>query len=109
MRVLLDEHLNRRLRPLFDPAHEVVTVGERGWSGLQDGPLLDVAQAEFDALVTMDRSTVHQQAVHRLSLGIVLLRALSNRLQDTAPLIPRVNAALAVLGPGEVIVISAED
>lgn len=108
MRVLLDEHLDRRLRPLFDSAHEVVTVAEAGWSGRADGALLDAAQEEFDVLVTMDRGIVHQQNVRALTLGIVLLRARSNRRADTAPLISQVNAALATLRPGEVVQVGPE-
>jgi predicted nuclease of predicted toxin-antitoxin system len=30
MRVLLDEHLDRRLKPMFDSRFEVVTVHEHG-------------------------------------------------------------------------------
>lgn len=78
MRVLLDEHLDRRLRLLFDPEHEAVSVRERGWGGMKDGALLRAAQVEFDVLV-MDRGIAHQQKVGGLSLGIILLRAHSNR------------------------------
>ena len=67
--------------------------------------LLQAAQAEFDALVTMDRGIAHQQNVAQLSLGIVLLRAPSNRRADTAPLIPQVNQKLAVIQPGDILVV----
>lgn len=104
MRVLLDEHLDRRLKALFDRRFEVVTVKECGWSGIKNGPLLKAAQEEgFDALVTMDRSIEHQQNLRSLTLGIVVLRARSNRRQDTAPLIPQVNEVLTRIQPGEVI------
>lgn len=108
MRVLLDEHLDRRLKPLFDNRFEVVTIHEHGWSGKKNGMLLQAAQAEFDALVTMDWSIEYQQNLQKLALAIVILRAPSNRRQDTEPLIPKVNDALATIRPGEVIHISAE-
>jgi len=108
VRVLLDEHLDRRLRRLFDPAHEVVTVGERGWSGMKDGALLEAAQKEFNVLITMDRGIAHQQNLHGLSLGIVVLRAHSNRRADTSPLIPQVNAILRMIGPGELVEVEPE-
>ena len=60
MRVLLDENVDRRLRPLFDSAFEVITVIEHGWGGLTNGELLNTAQHEFDVLVTMDRNMPHQ-------------------------------------------------
>ena len=108
MRVLLDEHLDRRLRLLFDPEHEVVSVGERGWAGMKDGALLQGAQVEFDVLVTMDRGIAHQQKLGGLSLGIILLRAHSNRRADTTPLIPAVNTALQTIRPGELIEVASE-
>lgn len=107
MRVLLDEQLDRRLRLLFLPEFQVSTVLEQGWGGLRDEALLRAAQAEFDALVTMDRGIPHQQNVRALSLGIIVIRAFSNRRQDVAPLIPRVNEALRVVEPGQVIEVSS--
>lgn len=108
MRVLLDEHLDRRLKPLFDRSFEVVTVRERGWGGKQNGALLRAAQAEFDALVTMDQGIEHQQNLGTLALGVVILHAPSNRRQDTAPLIPRVNGLLQAIRPGEVVHVGEE-
>lgn len=43
MRVLLDENIDRLLKPLFDAAFEVVTVHELGWSSMQNGELLRAA------------------------------------------------------------------
>lgn len=66
MRVLLDEHLDHRLKPWFDSDLEVATVHERGWGGKKNGELLELAQPEFDVLVTMDRGIEHQQNVTNL-------------------------------------------
>ena len=79
MRVLLDENVDRRLRPLFDSAFEVITVIEHGWGGLTNGELLNAAQHEFDVLVTMDRNMPHQQNLSAYNLGIVLITARSNK------------------------------
>jgi hypothetical protein len=59
-RVLLDEHLPRRLRTLL-PGFHVQTVAEAGWSGKTNGELLRLAVGVFDVLVTADRSIPHQQ------------------------------------------------
>jgi len=56
MRILLDENIDRRLKRLFDSQFDVVTVSEYGWSGTKNGELLQLAEKEFDALVTMDRN-----------------------------------------------------
>ena len=103
MRVLLDEQLDHRLRTLFDPEFQVETVRFRGWDGVADGQLLDLAATEYDALVTMDRGIPHQQNLGRLSLGIVVLSAVSNRRADTAPLIPAVSEALRSIQPGQIL------
>jgi predicted nuclease of predicted toxin-antitoxin system len=103
MRVLLDEQLDQRLRALFDPEFQVETVRYRGWSGVADGQLLRLAAAEYDALVTMDRGIPHQQSRQELSLGIVVLSAVSNRRADTAPLIAAVSEALRSIRPGQVL------
>lgn len=106
--MLLDEHLDRRLKPLFDNRFEVVTIHEHGWSGKKNGMLLQAAQAEFDALVTMDWSIEYQQNLQKLALAVVVLRAPTNRRQDTAPLIPMVNEVLVTIRPGAVIHVSAD-
>ena len=107
MRVLLDEHLDHRLRRNFASSIAVSSVAERGWKGKKNGELLQLASREFDALITMDRSLEYQQHVAGHRIGIVLLRARSNRLQDTQPLIPQVCQVLQTLQPGTVIQVSA--
>jgi hypothetical protein len=84
-------------------------VVELGWGGLEDRDMLRAAEIEFDALVTMDRGIPHQQNLQKLALGIVLIRAYSNRRADVAPLIPQVNAALRVIQPGTVVYIAGTD
>lgn len=107
MRVLLDENVDRRLKQYFDPDFEVLTVTERGWSGKKNGELLRAAEVEFDALITMDRNTEHQQNVSALALGIVVISARSNRRQDVAPAMPAVNQALRTLRPGQLVRVAA--
>lgn len=103
MRILLDENLNWRLER-FLPGHEVKSVPRLGWAGLKNGKLLARAQKDFDVLITMDGSMASQQNLARLRLAIVALRARSNRLEDTSPLIPKV---LPTLKPGKVVRVTA--
>ncbi len=107
MRILLDENLDWRLEQ-FLPGHEVKSVPRLGWAGLKNGKLLaHAAQEKFDALVTMDGSMASQQNLSKIKLAIVALRAPSNRLADTSPLMPKVLAVLPALKPGKVVKISA--
>ena len=103
MRLLLDEHLDRRLKRFFGEEHEVVTVLERGWGGKENGELIEAAQREFDALITMDQGIPHQQNLREVDLAMVLLEAPSNRLTDLAPLVENVLAVLSEARPGEVL------
>ena len=101
VRILLDENLDWRLER-FLPGHEVKSVPRLGWAGLKNGKLLTRAQENFDVLITMDSSMVAEQNLARFRIAIVALRAPSNRLADTSPLIPKVLALLPTLKPGKV-------
>jgi predicted nuclease of predicted toxin-antitoxin system len=101
MRLLLDEHLDRRLKRFFGREHEVVTVQERSWSGKENGELIEAAQREFDALITMDQGIPHQQNLREVDPAMVLLEAPSNRLADLAPLVEKVQAVLSGARPGD--------
>ena len=100
MRLLLDESLPRRLERLLT-GHDVVSVADAGWSGLTNGRLLGVAQQDFDCLLTADRSLVYQQSLSRFEISVLVLRARTNRLEDLAPLVPRVLEVLPTLRPGQ--------
>jgi hypothetical protein len=106
VRILLDENLDWRLEQ-FLPGHEVKSVPRIGWAGLKNGQLLARAQKDFDVLITMDGSMASQQNLSKISLAIVALRARSNRLADTSPLMSKVLAMLPTLKPGKVVKVSA--
>ena len=88
---------------LFAPEIEAWTVPQRGWSGLKNGKLLTAASAEFDALITTDQGIPHQQNLSRYAIGIVLMEARSNRIEDLAPLVPEVKAQIGSVAPGAVL------
>ena len=100
MRLLLDESLPRRLGRLL-AGHDVVSVSDAGWSGLTNGRLLGVAQEQFDCLLTADRSLVYQQSLSRFEISVLVIRARTDRLEDLAPLVPRVLEVLPTLRPGQ--------
>jgi predicted nuclease of predicted toxin-antitoxin system len=55
MRLLLDECVPARLRNAL-PAHDVSTVVQVGWSGIENGELLAIAAATFEAFTTVDKN-----------------------------------------------------
>ncbi len=104
MRILLDENLNWRLER-FLPGHEVQSVPRIGWAGVSNGELLTRAQDQFDVLISMDGSIASQQNLSKFRIAVIALRAASNRLEDTSPLMPEVLAALPGIKPGQVLTI----
>jgi hypothetical protein len=101
MRVLLDACVPKGLRRSLS-GHEVRTAPEMGWGDLDNGDLLDAMKGIFDVLVTVDKRLPQQRHIEDRSLGVVVLRAKSNRLSDLLPLVPDLLAALSTLEPGAV-------
>ena len=104
MRILLDENLDWRLARSL-PGHDVTSVQKNGWAGIQNGELLARAEQVFDVFVTMDGSIEFQQNYARLRIAIVTLRAPSNRLCNTTPLMPKLLALLPTLQHGTLTVV----
>jgi predicted nuclease of predicted toxin-antitoxin system len=103
MRVLLDEQLPRHLAREIG-GHDVSTVQQRGWAGLKNGELLRVAaDAGVEVLVTADRNLQFQQNLSQSRLGIILLVASSNALEDLLPLVPSLPAAIPKSRPGQLL------
>lgn len=102
LRVLFDENLNWRLRAFFTEEFEAITTAERGWSSKSNGELLELAEKEFDAMLTTDKGLPHQQSLARFELAVVLPRAGSNAYGDLAPLMEEAVAALSSTAPGTV-------
>ena len=101
MRVLLDACVPKGLRKSLS-GHEVRTAPEMGWGDLDNGDLLDAMKGIFDVLVTVDKRLPEQRHIEDRPLGVVVLRAKSNRLSDLLPLVPDLLAALSTLEPGTV-------
>ena len=87
MRILLDEDLPRRLGSLL-VGHEAVTVQRSGWSGIKNGKLLALAGTTFDLFLTMDGGLEFQQNLSALPVAVLIVDALSNRMEHPEPLVP---------------------
>ena len=103
MKLLLDENLPHRLRPLI-VGHDVYTVAYMQWKGVENGELLSVAAANgFDALITKDNGMPYEQNLASLPCSIVVLQAPSNALDDIRPLVPELLAKLPQLQPKSIL------
>ena len=99
MRILLDESLPRDLAREIR-GHDVKTVQQAGWAGLENGELLRRAAGSFDALVTGDQNVEYQQNPAGLPIPVIILVAASNRIEALRPLVPELLQVLSgVAGP----------
>ena len=70
MRPSLDENLSRRPKQDF-AEHEIFTVRDKGWNGIQNGELLSLMLAAgFQALLTFDKNLQHQQNFKKCIWGL---------------------------------------
>ena len=98
MRILLDEDLPRRLGPMLQ-GHATATVQRRGWSGVKNGRLLALAADHYDVLLTMDSNLAHQQNLSTLPIAVLVVEAVSNRLEHLEPLVPSILRELQHIQP----------
>ena len=106
MRILLDECVPGPLRREL-PGHDVRTVPEMGWPGKKNSELLQlVVAANFEVFLTVDQNLQYQQNLKAAGVAVIVLVAPSNRLADLVPLMPKVQAALATIQPGDFIEVS---
>jgi predicted nuclease of predicted toxin-antitoxin system len=108
MRILLDHNLDWRLWELLQP-HEVLTTRRMQWDQYENGALLDVAQAEFDVLLTTDSNLYHQNKVANFDLAVIVLRAYQNSMEAVAPLMGKVMELAERINPGETHYIYVDD
>jgi len=107
VRILLDEQLPRQLAP-YVVGHDVRTVQQESWAGLKNGALLSAAEAaEFAVFLTGDQNLQFQQNISKRRLGVVVLCAASNALEDLLPLIPAALAVIEAIQPGQVARVEA--
>ena len=102
MKVLLDECVPRRLRRELSE-HDVFTVTERGWSGIENGELLELAEADFEVFLTVDQNLTFQQNLTSFDIALVVLVARNNGFAALQPLMPEVREALRNIKRGDFI------
>lgn len=78
-----------------------------GWAGVKNGALLRLANGQFDALLTVDQGIEYQQNLSGLMIGIVVMVAASNDVDDLRPLLSGVAEVLVALQPGEMVRVGA--
>ena len=57
----------------------------------------------FEALLTVDQHVEFQQNVRASGIGVVVVRARTNRLKELRPLVPQILEALSKVTAGELM------
>ena len=97
MRVLLDNCVNHRLA-YHVTGHNVTHVRDLGWADLTNGHLIKAAEeAEFDVLLTVDKSIRKQQNFKNKQLNLITLNTRSILLEDLQDFLPSIDKALRYL------------
>ena len=106
MKVLLDENLPHQMRQEI-VGHDVFTVAYMGWSGIENGELLERAAAsDFDVLISNDRGLEYEQNLGSLPIAVIVLLAPANTIEAIRPLYPQLLAALQSLQPHTLVKLS---
>ena len=100
MRILLDENIPVDFAAEL-PGHEVNTVVKLGWAGVLNGELMRRATKCCDVFVTLDRNIEFQQNIPALPFGVIVVRAISNRMVHLLPLASAILLAISATKPGE--------
>lgn len=80
---------------------EVNTVESLGWKGIKNGRLVELAEAQFDILITADKNLRYQQNITDRTLAIIELPFNSwPRLREKIDLI---QSAIDSVKPGEYV------
>jgi len=58
---------------------------------------------KFDVFVTIDKNIRHQQNLRGQNIAVLIIRTVSNDLDDIRPHIPDALYALRSMGPGQVV------
>ena len=102
MHVLIDECVDPRVASLLGD-HRAGTVHQQGWDALQDGPLLTVAQEDFDVLLTLDRGLEFQRNLAKFRIGLIVAHVPKNQLPYFRVIQKELLTAIERVRPGEVI------
>ena len=89
MKILFDECVPKRLKR-FLSIHTVVTVPEAGWAGVKNGELLKLAADKFEVFITVDRNLSFQQNPEKLTIPVIVIHSISNKLSDLEPFMSQV-------------------
>ena len=98
MRILLDECVPWPMHRLLSN-HSCTSVQAQGWSGIRNGDLLELAEAEFDLFITSDQSIRYQQNL--VGSRVAILEFSTNDLRRLQAALSLIEAAIGEMQSSE--------
>lgn len=98
MKIIIDECVLHIVKKRL-PERGIKSVQEMGWSGVKNGELLKLVEAEFDVFITSDKNLRYQQNLEEKRIAILLLP--SNQVPVIENLIPQIDEALETIQTGD--------
>jgi predicted nuclease of predicted toxin-antitoxin system len=98
MRILLDECVPWPMHELLSH-HECATAQQRGWGGINNGRLLQLAEVEFELFITSDQNIRYQQNL--AGRRIPILELSTNDLRRILAAAAQIQSAVEIIKPGE--------
>lgn len=105
MKILLNDNLDAALCHDL-PGHDVKSVSHVGWTGLTQQDLLTRAAKEYEVFITLDSDAYYQKGVAQCKIPILAIKAESNSLAATRPLMKKVMDVLPSIHTWKIMVIS---
>ena len=97
MNILLDECTPRLVKKRL-PQFFICTAEEMGWTAIKKGKLLNMAEGQFDILISTDQDLPYQQNLAGRRIAVIILP--SNKVPVVAQLMSAVEQALQTIQPG---------
>lgn len=105
MKIIFDENVPLPLQE-FLTGHEVTTVQQEGWAGIENGELIRAVDGRFDVLVLADKNLRYQQDLSTRRIALVELP--TNRWPVLKLLADQIAAAVNSAAPSSYTVVEAK-
>ncbi|MFA6289062.1 MAG: hypothetical protein WC661_16895 [Opitutaceae bacterium] len=102
MKVIFDENVPLPLRQFF-VGHEVTSVQLEGWTGVENGAIIDHVEGRFDVLLLADKNLRYQQNLTGRKVALVELP--TNRWPILRQMAERIVEAVSRARPGDYIIL----
>ena len=99
MKVFVDECVTYDLMPYLI-GHDFTHIADTSFRGMKNGALLPAIAPDYDVFLTTDGNIQYQQNLKKFAIAFVIMRSLSNDIEDLLPLVPDLLAALERIASG---------